>query len=700
MTTLSPVELELIRLEFQHFDATGTGELNNVEVTKLFKHLNPNIAKWEIENAIRRFDMNNDGQISYPDFVEIHQIQKQEREKIDEENILRHFQTLDYNQDGSISHDEITNFMNFIQKGTNCEHFFQALQSSHEQSPNDEIDFELFREAVRTHNRTLEQDIARHKVNQYQITKRLMKFKLQHMRQKIKFGRNSLYPLIPLLKVQHQEIDQAVARCQENLITVDNQVFASSFQNIVGQYQIQQSIYSRFEAFVTSLGCRSAGSDDMSVFRTFLERAETSSPLYLISDRVLSSPVPGITDQPDYRVWCESILSMNACPMKHTSWTTEWVYYRRCFLHYAMMSNPFQLQTLSLRYFLRFLRDYDLVSAQDEARVEFRLAEILTVPGMKLSFADFVAMMSIVFQWKCPETAQDSTQTMFQRWILPKAKHDFPSSDFDQDDLQQGPLQELMRQMIWPFKMIFDTLTEQRLTLANHLAPRRLTRSQFLKFVRVFPIVPRLSLAEVMREFAYAQWDLQSQSIITMDTPLVTQSSLSRREFFRCLQRLSYLTTSSSSSSSSKTKGVSRPEMLFHGGKKVHVERARHFVHLEQEQEPVIERTLSPDRCLPRQAHGNVKLSFVPPCTNASRPLRLGGSPRTRQLLMKSPRGAKIPHPPPTQSSKSMCISRKKMVVNTTARSRDDTHDLRIQDFQVNFNAAPTCMVSPHREVT
>lgn len=69
MEIMSQEELKLLALEFNLFDSRGSQELTRDNVVKLFKHLNPRIAEWEIDRLITTYDTNQDGLFQLKEFI-------------------------------------------------------------------------------------------------------------------------------------------------------------------------------------------------------------------------------------------------------------------------------------------------------------------------------------------------------------------------------------------------------------------------------------------------------------------------------------------------------------------------------------------------------------------------------------------------------------------------------------------------------
>ena len=98
---LSDEQKQEIREAFELFDTDKTGSIDYHELKVAMRALGFDVKKQEVLGLMREYDREGNGQIEYPDFLEIMTIKIQERDPVEE--ILKAFKLFDEDNSGKIS---------------------------------------------------------------------------------------------------------------------------------------------------------------------------------------------------------------------------------------------------------------------------------------------------------------------------------------------------------------------------------------------------------------------------------------------------------------------------------------------------------------------------------------------------------------------------------------------------------------------
>ena len=122
-----PEELELVKEQFDKIDTDGTGDLSLEELTTVLRSLGENITTEQVQDLINQVDENGDGEVQFPEFVEILKLQRKKAganapslklaiifgpEEV--ENIRRQFLQIDQDGSGEIDEEELGNLIQML----------------------------------------------------------------------------------------------------------------------------------------------------------------------------------------------------------------------------------------------------------------------------------------------------------------------------------------------------------------------------------------------------------------------------------------------------------------------------------------------------------------------------------------------------------------------------------------------------------
>jgi Ca2+-binding EF-hand superfamily protein len=103
-------EIEEYREAFKLFDKDGSGSISHQEFFRCLKNLGQNVTKEEAQALVKELDEDNSGEISFEEFTTyMRKIKIQE--EVDEDEVIRAFQTFDVDKDDQISNQEFRHIL-------------------------------------------------------------------------------------------------------------------------------------------------------------------------------------------------------------------------------------------------------------------------------------------------------------------------------------------------------------------------------------------------------------------------------------------------------------------------------------------------------------------------------------------------------------------------------------------------------------
>jgi calmodulin len=133
-------ELNELREAFACFDKDSDGKITASEIASILQAMNKNVTQGQLEKMIQRYDVNNDGEIDFEEFVSM--MAMQGKNKGDE--LEDAFNVFDKNGDGLISSQELQIVMNALGENISKE-ISDLMIASVDTDGNGEIDFDEFR---------------------------------------------------------------------------------------------------------------------------------------------------------------------------------------------------------------------------------------------------------------------------------------------------------------------------------------------------------------------------------------------------------------------------------------------------------------------------------------------------------------------------------------------------------------------------
>ena len=109
---------------FDMFDKDHSGSISVQEISKIMKNYGNPMTKEEIQHMIKDIDTDNDGELTFEEFVTLMQKQVSEIDETDEDAVLRAFKSFDKDHDGKITNYEfryILTMLGFDEKFTEDE---------------------------------------------------------------------------------------------------------------------------------------------------------------------------------------------------------------------------------------------------------------------------------------------------------------------------------------------------------------------------------------------------------------------------------------------------------------------------------------------------------------------------------------------------------------------------------------------------
>jgi calmodulin len=106
---LSPAEVEQYKEVFQVFDKDGTGDITASELGEVMRELGLNPSEAELRDLVSEVDVNNDGVISFEEFLGL--MSQTVKDMDTEQELLKAFEVFDKDGSGTISSDELRNVL-------------------------------------------------------------------------------------------------------------------------------------------------------------------------------------------------------------------------------------------------------------------------------------------------------------------------------------------------------------------------------------------------------------------------------------------------------------------------------------------------------------------------------------------------------------------------------------------------------------
>lgn len=103
-------EIEEYREAFKLFDKDGSGSISHQEFLKCLKNLGQNVTKEEAVALVKELDEDNSGEISFEEFT-TYMKRIKVQEEVDEDEVIRAFQTFDVDKDDQISNQEFRHIL-------------------------------------------------------------------------------------------------------------------------------------------------------------------------------------------------------------------------------------------------------------------------------------------------------------------------------------------------------------------------------------------------------------------------------------------------------------------------------------------------------------------------------------------------------------------------------------------------------------
>ena len=108
--TIDPFLEEKYKEAFDMFDSDGSGQISISEIRRLLKTFGQDVTRQEVVEMIKDIDDDNDGNITYEEFITLmtHQVVEETviNDGFDEDEVIKAFQKFDFNNSGTITLDE------------------------------------------------------------------------------------------------------------------------------------------------------------------------------------------------------------------------------------------------------------------------------------------------------------------------------------------------------------------------------------------------------------------------------------------------------------------------------------------------------------------------------------------------------------------------------------------------------------------
>ncbi|KAK4244975.1 hypothetical protein C7999DRAFT_34687 [Corynascus novoguineensis] len=106
---LPPDEIAQYKQVFEIFDKDGTGDITADELGQVMRELGLNPTEAELRDLVNEVDVNNDGVISFEEFLGL--MSQTVKERDTEQELLEAFQVFDKDGSGTISSEELRNVL-------------------------------------------------------------------------------------------------------------------------------------------------------------------------------------------------------------------------------------------------------------------------------------------------------------------------------------------------------------------------------------------------------------------------------------------------------------------------------------------------------------------------------------------------------------------------------------------------------------
>lgn len=303
----SAEEIQLLRLRFASYSEHSSGRnkaLSGLQASKLFRDDYPGLSEWELQEMLRKCDLNFDGQLSVTEYLQARAFHRLQMEADTENEVFRSFTILDTDGDGVIIADEVLRLLEqsgFRSVGILKQAITHAAAATRDAEQrhrprqhgvsrchrDGEITFEHFTHTIRMVNRSMEHDIAVRTLRLLslqeelgQINGALAAHQLCSPPKRSKEKQEVL--LIEIDVLQHE-----ISRAKRELLTDANNPLGRVCESLVATYENEQYVYECLNNFITYCSLR-----DPTLFRFNLER---SGKEVHVLDSVLMSPPAHIT---------------------------------------------------------------------------------------------------------------------------------------------------------------------------------------------------------------------------------------------------------------------------------------------------------------------------------------------------------------------------------------------------------------------
>ncbi|KAL2167127.1 hypothetical protein VTG60DRAFT_1681 [Thermothelomyces hinnuleus] len=106
---LQPDQIAQYKQVFEIFDKDGTGDITADELGQVMRELGLNPSEAELRDLVSEVDINNDGVISFEEFLAL--MSQTVKEVDTEQELLNAFKVFDKDGSGTISSDELRNVL-------------------------------------------------------------------------------------------------------------------------------------------------------------------------------------------------------------------------------------------------------------------------------------------------------------------------------------------------------------------------------------------------------------------------------------------------------------------------------------------------------------------------------------------------------------------------------------------------------------
>jgi len=134
-------EIAEFQAAFEVFDTDGSGMISCSEMETAMQQLGVGMSLEEIRQLVRESDIDGDGEVSFPEFVEL--MKKQHAQSSPEEEMRAAFSVFDRNNSGSISASELRDVMLSLGEALNDEEL-RELMCENDVDGDGEISYEEF----------------------------------------------------------------------------------------------------------------------------------------------------------------------------------------------------------------------------------------------------------------------------------------------------------------------------------------------------------------------------------------------------------------------------------------------------------------------------------------------------------------------------------------------------------------------------